>query len=88
MQPRENTLPTAEEITSRMNGAKIFSKFDLNHGYWQQALDDQSQLLITFNTPFGRYCYKRLPFGIKSAQEVFQKRISQQFEHIPGVETK
>ena len=66
-------LPTVEEITSRMTGAKVFSKIDLNHGYWQQALDDESQLLTTFNTPFGRYCYKRLPFGIKSAQEVFQK---------------
>ena len=81
-------LPTVEEITSRMTGAKVFSKIDLNHGYWQQALDDESQLLTTFNMPFGRYCYKRLPFGIKSAQEVFQKRISQQFELIPGVETE
>ena len=64
-------LPTIEEITSRMTGAKVFSKIDLNHGYWQQALDDESQLLTTFNTPFN-YCYKRLPFGINSAQEVFQ----------------
>ena len=80
-------LPTLEEITSRMAGAKVFSKIDLNHGYWQQTLDQESQLLTTFNTPFGRYCYKRLPFGIKCAQEVFQKRISQHFDSMPGVET-
>ena len=66
-------LPTVEEITSRMTRAKVFSKIGQNPDYWQQALDDESQLLTTFNMPFGRYCHKRLPFGIKSAQEVFQK---------------
>ena len=80
-------LPTIEEITSRMSGAKIFSKLDGNNSYWQLKLDPESQLLTTFNTPYGRYCYLRTPFGIKSAQEVYQKRISQLFEDIEGVET-
>ena len=43
-------LPTVEEITARMAGAKVFSKIDLNHGCWQQKLDEESQLLTTFNT--------------------------------------
>ena len=50
-------------------------------------LDVESQLLTTVNTGFARYCYKRTPFGIKSAQEVFKKRISQSFGHLEGVET-
>ena len=50
-------------------------------------LDEESQLLTTFNTEFGRYCYKRMPFGIKSAQEVFQKRMSQSFGDREGMET-
>ena len=50
-------------------------------------LDEESQLLTTFNIPFGRYCFLRMPFGIKSAQEVFQKRLSQLFGDLPGVET-
>lgn len=79
-------LPTIEEITTRLAGAKIFSKLDANSGYWQIPLDPASQKLTTFNTPFGRYCFCRMPFGIKSAQELFQKRISQHFRHIPGVE--
>ena len=80
-------LPTIEEITSRLTGAKVFSKLDGKNSYWQLKLDLESQLLTTFNTPFGRYCYLRTPFGIKSAQEVYQKRISQLFEDIEGVET-
>ncbi|MCG7876437.1 MAG: RNase H-like domain-containing protein [Candidatus Thiodiazotropha endolucinida] len=80
-------LPTIEEITSRMSGAKVFSKLDGKNSYWQLKLDCESQLLTTFNTPYGRYCYLRTPFGIKSAQEVYQKRISQLFEGLEGVET-
>ena len=50
-------LPTIEEITSRISGAKVFSKLDADHGYRQLKLDSESELFTTFNTPFGRYCY-------------------------------
>ena len=65
----------------------MFTKLDANHGYWQILLSKESQLLTTFNSAFGRYCFMRMPFGIKSAQEIFQKRMSQLFGDLPGVET-
>ena len=80
-------LPTLEDITTRLTGAHVFSKLDANHGYWQVPLSESSQLLTTFSSPFGRYCFKRMPFGIKSAQEVFQKRMNQLLGDLPGVET-
>ncbi|CAC5384578.1 unnamed protein product [Mytilus coruscus] len=80
-------LPTIEDITTRLTGAKYLSKLDCNNGYWQLRMDKESQLLTTFKSPFGRYCFLRMPFGIKSAQEVFQKRVSQLFENLKGVET-
>ena len=80
-------LPTLEDITTRLTEACVFSKLDANHGYWQIPLSIESQVLTTFNSPFGRYCFKRMPFGIKSAQEVFQKRMSQLIGDLPGVET-
>ena len=55
----------------------IFSKLDANCGFWQIPLADSSRLLTTFVTPFGRYCFNKLPFGICSALEHFQKRMSQ-----------
>ena len=79
-------LPTIEDITTRMSEAKYMSKLDCNHGYWQIPLDNASQLLTTFNSPFGIYCFLRMPFGINSAQEVFQKRVTQIFEDLDGVE--
>eukprot|EP00731_Ephydatia_muelleri_P007912 Em0004g250a len=35
----------------------------------------------------GRYCYTRMPFDVKSAQEIFQKRMVQHFGDLRGVET-
>ena len=48
-------------------------------------LDDESKLPTTFNTPYGRYCLRRFPFGLVSAQDVFQKKVDQIFEGLPGV---
>ena len=67
-------LPTAEEIMSEMAGAVIFSKLDASTGYWQIRLDEASSKLTTFGTPFGRFKFTRLPFGMHSASEVFQKK--------------
>ncbi|CAC5363141.1 unnamed protein product [Mytilus coruscus] len=47
-------LLTIEDITTRLTGAKYLSKLDCNDGYWQLRMDKDSQLLTTFNSPFGR----------------------------------
>ena len=47
-------------------------------------LDEESSLLTTFNTPFVRYRFTRMPFGIHSAQEMFQKTIDMAFEGLNG----
>ena len=72
-------LPTVDDIMAKMPGAKIFSKLDASSGYWQIRVDDESADLLTFNTPFGRYRFNRLPFGVWSASEIFGKSI---FENI------
>ena len=74
IQREHQQLPTAEEILSEMSGAKYFSKLDASSGYWQIPLDEASSDLTAFSTPFGRYKYTRLPFGLHSASEVFQKK--------------
>ena len=63
----------------------MFSTIDLKDGYWQVKLDEDSSLLCTFNTPFGRYRFTRMPFGIKSASKVFQKKNEEAFAGIPGI---
>jgi len=77
-------MKTIEEIVSEMPNAKVFTVLDATSGFWQVELDDESSKLCTFNTPFGRYRFTRLPFGIKSAPEVFQRYMTEMLEGIPG----
>lgn len=63
-----------------MPDAKYFSVLDASSGFWQVKLDQESAKLCTFNTPFGRYMFKRSPFGISSAQDVFQTVMSEMFD--------
>ena len=60
-------IPTKEEILGELAGAKYFSKMDATGGFHQIELDEKSSMMTTFNTPFGRYRYLRLPVGICSA---------------------
>ena len=79
-------MKTIEEIVADVPDAKVFSVLDATSGFWQIELDEESSKLCTFNTPFGRYRFKRLPFGIKSAPEVFQRYMTEMLEGIPGAE--
>ena len=79
-------MTTIEEIVAHTPNAKIFSVLDASSDFWQIQLDNESARLCTFNTPFGRYMFKRLPFGISSAQDVFQRIMSEIFQDIEGVE--
>ena len=78
-------MPSVEYTLGQLSDARIFSKLDANSGFWQVPLADESALLTTFITPFGRFCFKRLPFGISSAPEHFQRRMSAILEGIDGV---
>uniref|UniRef100_A0A3B3HH25 Gypsy retrotransposon integrase-like protein 1 n=1 Tax=Oryzias latipes TaxID=8090 RepID=A0A3B3HH25_ORYLA len=81
----KHPLPSVENTLGQLAGAKVFSKLDANAGFWQIPLSKDSSLLTTFITPFGRYCYNRLCFGISSAPEHFQKRMSRILEGLDGV---
>ena len=68
-------LPTSEEALAELGQSRVFSNLDSNCGYWQLRLHPDSRELTTFITPFGRYVCKRLPFGISSAPEIFQREM-------------
>ena len=78
-------LPSIEQTLAQLGGATIFSKLDANSGFWQIELTKECSLLTTFITSFGRYCFNRLPFGITSAPEYFQKRVSEILQGVDGV---
>ncbi|UYV69068.1 K02A2.6-like [Cordylochernes scorpioides] len=78
-------LPVLEHELAQLNEAKIFSRLDANSGFWQIKLSEESQTLTTFITPFGRYKFKRLPFGISSAPKHFPKRMPAILRGVNGI---
>ena len=79
-------LKTVEEVASSMSEAKVFSTLDATSGFYQIKLAEESTLLTTFNTPFGRFKFERLRFGLVSAPEVFQRAVSEMLEDIEKCE--
>ena len=57
----------------------------LKNGYWHISLSEESQLFTTFNTPWGKYCFKRLPFGLTCSGNAFQQQLDQVLSGISGV---
>ena len=83
---RENfPLPTTDELLAQLDGATVFTKLDCNQGFHQIPLSVESQELTTFITPFGRFCYQRLPFGISSGPEIFHREMTHILAGIQGV---
>ena len=76
-------MRTVEDVVSRMPNATVFSTLDARSGFWQIKLDYESSLLTTFSTPFGRYRFLRMPFGLTSASEVFQRAMEELFTGYP-----
>ena len=77
-------LPAVDQTLAQLAGARVFTKLDANSGFWQIPLSSSSALLTTFITPFGRYHFRRLPFGISSAPEHFQRRMSEALSGLEG----
>ncbi|XP_072018807.1 uncharacterized protein [Amphiura filiformis] len=83
---RERHLtPTIDDILASLNGATVFSKLDLNAGYHQIELAEESRHITVFSTHVGLFRFKRLSFGINSAAEIFQNHIQSALGGLDGV---
>ncbi|PIK48832.1 hypothetical protein BSL78_14290 [Apostichopus japonicus] len=85
LQREHYTLPILEETLHELGQSRVFSKADLSSGYWHVQLDYESSLLTTFQTSYGRYRWKRLPFGLCVSSEIFQKKLVEALDSLDGV---
>ena len=63
VQREMHPFPAVDDTLAQLTGAKVFSTVDANSGFWQVPLAPFSRLLTTFLTPYGQYCFSKLPFG-------------------------
>ena len=78
-------LPVLEDILPELSKARVFSTVDMKSGYWHCVLSPKSSVVTSFATPYGRYRWRRLPFGLSASSEIFQKHLNQALENLPGV---
>lgn len=78
-------LPTIEDILPDLSKAKVFAVCDVKSGFWHVQLDEESSYLTTFATPFGQYRWLRMPMGISPAPEIFQRKLTQALDNVPGL---
>ena len=60
-------MPKVEDIFFKLNGAKYFSTMDFRAIYHHIPLDKSSIPKTAFNSPFGKYEYIKIPFGLAQA---------------------
>ena len=76
--------PTLNDISQKLN-VTYLSHIDVSPWYQNLKLDKRSSYLTTFACQFGRYRYKRLPFGAAPAGDMFQCKINQILRNLPNV---
>ena len=79
-------MPTIEEVSTRLKNARLFTVLDAKKGFWQIPLDEKFSMLTCFNTPFGRYRWLRMPFGINSAPEIWERTMNHLVEGLAGTD--
>ena len=60
-------MVTIEEVANKLTNTVVFSSPDASSRFWQLPVAAVSSKLLTFNTPWGRYQFCRLPFGVAPA---------------------
>ena len=78
-------LPLIRNISQKLHSAKYFTKIDLQKAYWNIPLFGPHKHKSTVVTPFGAYFFNRLPFGISSAPNSFQRALETIFDGIEGL---
>ena len=79
------SFPVLDDILPRLSKARVFSICDVSSGFWHVELDESSSRLTTFATPFGNFRWKRLPFGVSTAPELFQMHLDAAIDGLNGI---
>lgn len=66
-------MPTFEDIAAKLNGAVYYMVVDISHAFSKIWVDEETSKKLVIGTPFGRYRYLTLPYGLPSSSEILQR---------------
>jgi hypothetical protein len=78
-------LPCIDQIIDSTAGCELLSFLDAYFGYHQIKIKESDQLVTSFITPFGTYCYVTMPFGLKNAGATYQRCMLGVFGNLIGL---
>ena len=70
-------LPKIDEIYASLNGSGIYSTFDMRSGFFHMALSERARPKLAFDSAYGKWEFKRCPFGLAQAPAYFQKLVNE-----------
>lgn len=80
-----HSMPTLESILSEIKDSRIFSTIDLSNAFHHVVLARESRHVTNFFTGQKMFRFKRLPFGLCNAPDIFQSTLEQILVNIPGI---
>ena len=75
-------LPKISDLLYKLQGFTYATAIDLSMGYYHIPLDEESQKLCTTTLPWGKYRYRKLPMGIASSPDIFQRVMNDILIHL------
>ena len=81
--PDRYPLPNIADFTSRVKGSTVFSKLDLQKGYYQVPMAEDDICKMAIITPFGMFEFLRLPFGLINTGNTFQRMMDSILGDLP-----
>ena len=78
-------IPVITDVLDSLWKWKYFSTVDCASGFWQIPVREEDRTKTAFNTDYGHFEYKSMPFGLKGAPGTFQRLMSTVLSGIQGI---
>ena len=72
-------IPSVSNVLDALSGGKKFAKLDMASGYWQVLVNPAHLHKTAFATHLGLYDFLRMPYGLRTAPQTFQRILNSVF---------